>query len=384
MLPGTSAAARGSRPEVQPALTSGLLGDTMTAPTHAMLEAIQNCTLQDDVMQEDATTNNLEQHLAELTGKEAGLFTLSGTMGNQLAMRALLTQPPYAVLSDSRSHIVMYEAGSASSLSGAMMVRVTPSNGMHLTLEDIIPHVTLGDDIHTCPTRVISLENTLDGLIFPPSEIYRIAAYASEHSIKLHCDGARLWEAVAAGSGTLRELCTPFDTVTMCFSKGLGAPAGSILVGSASVIKHARWTRKAIGGGVRQPGLLTAAARVAVDTTFGVGPGGEGGKLKAVHEVARKVESLWAGFGGKVTCPVHTNMVWLDLAAAGCSDARFVGLMEAEQLKAFGSRLVVHHQVVEMADQVLEKLERVFRKATDRSEGDPGTRKGQKNMYKLH
>ncbi|KAL5596856.1 hypothetical protein BROUX41_006460 [Berkeleyomyces rouxiae] len=361
-----------------------LRSDTMTAPTQTMLEAIQACTLQDDVMQEDATTNSLEQHMAELTGKEAGLFVLSGTMGNQLATRALLTQPPYAVLCDSRSHIAQYEAGSVSSFSGAMMIRVKPSNGVYLTLEDIIPHVTLGDDIHTCPTRVISLENTLDGLLFPPAEISRIAAFASEHSIKMHCDGARLWEAVAAGTGNLHELCAPFDTVTMCFSKGLGAPIGSILVGSAGLIKYARWTRKAIGGGIRQPGLITAAAHVAVDTTFGTGPGGDGGKLKATHELAQKIERLWAYLGGKFTHPVQTNMVWLDLAAAGCSDAQFVGLMQEEGLKTFGSRLVVHYQVVEKAEQVLQKLERVFQKAMGQNQGSLPAKEGPRNMYRLH
>jgi threonine aldolase/nitrogen-specific signal transduction histidine kinase len=232
----------------------------MTTPTASMLAAIQSCTLRDDVMQEDDSTRDLEEYCASITGKEAGLFVLSGTMGNQLALRALLTQPPHGVLCDHRSHIVQYEAGGVATLTGALVKTVVPANGVHLTLEDVKANVVLSTDIHSCPTKVISLENTLNGMILPLDELRRIAAFAREHGIHLHCDGARLWEAVAAGAGTLREFCAEFDTVTMCFSKGLGAPVGSVLVGTTEALRHARWTRKAIGGGML---VVVATVRVA-------------------------------------------------------------------------------------------------------------------------
>ncbi len=157
-----------------------------------------------------------------------------------------------------------------------MVNPVLPRNGMYLTLEDIQAHATLDEDSHSCPTRVISLENTLNGMIMPLDEARRISAWCREHGVKLHCDGARLWEAVASGAGSLTDYAACFDTISLCFSKGLGAPIGSILVGDKQVIKHARWIRKMIGGGLRQSGVVAAAARVAVDETFGRGPSGEG------------------------------------------------------------------------------------------------------------
>ncbi|TPX07061.1 uncharacterized protein E0L32_011049 [Thyridium curvatum] len=206
-----------------------LRSDVTTIPTQSMLAAIQSCTHQDDVYQEDSITSNLESNVAHLVGKEAGLFVLSGTMGNQLSLRSLLTQPPYGVLCDRRSHILNNEAGAISSLTGAQVQPVTASNGIHLTLEDVKKEVVLGDDIHSCPTRVISLENTLNGMIMPLSEIESISSFAREHGISMHCDGTRLWEAAAAGAGAINELCAPFDTVNLCFTKGLGAPVGEAM-----------------------------------------------------------------------------------------------------------------------------------------------------------
>lgn len=350
-----------------------------------MLAAIQSCTLRDDVMQEDDSTRDLEEYCASITGKEAGLFVLSGTMGNQLALRALLTQPPHGVLCDHRSHIVQYEAGGVATLTGALVKTVVPANGVHLTLEDVKANVVLSTDIHSCPTKVISLENTLNGMILPLDELRRIAAFAREHGIHLHCDGARLWEAVAAGAGTLHEFCAEFDTVTMCFSKGLGAPVGSVLVGTAATLRHARWTRKAIGGGTRQPGLLTAAAKVAVTETFGVQPDGSDGWLARTHALAKQVEALWTGSGGKLLHPVHTNMVWVDLEAAGCGAARFVEFGREEGLSLLGGRVVVHYQVAQRADEVLPRLERVFERVFEegRRSGGKVAEVGQANMYEV-
>lgn len=358
-----------------------LRSDTMTTPTASMLAAIQSCTLRDDVMEEDDSTRELEAYCAAITGKEAALFVSSGTMGNQLALRALLTQPPHGVLCDHRSHIVEYEAGGVATLTGALVKTVVPVNGVHLTLEDVKANVVLSRDIHSCPTRVISLENTLNGMVMPLDEVRRISAFAREHGIHVHCDGARLWEAVASGAGTLPEFCAELDTVTMCFSKGLGAPVGSVLCGTTEAMRHARWTRKALGGGTRQPGLLTAAAKVAITDTFGTRDDGSDGWLRRTHELATKVAGMWTEKGGKLLHPVHTNMIWLDLAAAGCAAARFVRLGRDEGLALLGGRMVVHYQVAQRADEVMPRLARVFERVFAESKGERLVEDKNVNMY---
>jgi threonine aldolase len=242
-----------------------------------------------------------------------------------------------------------------------MIKTVVPKNGVYLTLEDIKANVYLDDDVHTCPTRVISLENTLNGMIMPLDEVRRIAAFAREHGLKMHCDGARLWEVAASGAGSLTDFAACFDTVSLCFSKGLGAPIGSVLVGSRDVIKHARWVRKAIGGGLRQSGVVTAAARVAVDETFGKGPNGEGGLLRNTHTLAQEVSKMWTDLGGKLVHPVHTNMVWLDLDDAKCPAARVEALGKEAGLKLFAGRLVIHYQIYENREFVIPRLEGIFK-----------------------
>ncbi|VBB71530.1 Putative alanine racemase [Podospora comata] len=362
-----------------------LRSDTMTTPTASMLTAIQNCTLFDDVFQEDPTTIDLEAHCAALTGKEAGLFVLSGTMGNQLALRSLLTQPPHGLVCDYRSHIVKYEAGGVSALTGATVKTIVPKNGIYLSLEDIKANVYLDDDVHTCPTRLISLENTLNGMIMPLQEVQRISAFAKENGLKMHCDGARLWEAAASGAGSLKEFASCFDTVTLCFSKGLGAPIGSVLVGDKKGIKHSRWVRKSIGGGLRQSGVVTAAARVAVDETFGKGPNGEGGLLRDTHILAQQVAKIWTDLGGQLIHPVHTNMVWLDLEDANCPDARVDELGKEAGLKLMGGRLVIHYQIYQNREFVVPRLESIFKTIMGEKNGNSKGLKGQegeRSMYR--
>jgi threonine aldolase len=323
-----------------------------------MLAAIQNCSLLDDVFMEDPTTISLESHMASLTSHEAALFVLSGTMGNQLALRSHLTQPPHSILCDYRAHILVWEAGGAASLSQALVNGVVPKNGVYLTLEDIEKNVVLGDEIHGCPTRVISLENTLAGTIMPLSEVRRISAFAKEHDIKLHLDGARIWEAVVAGAGSLPDYTKEFDSVSLCFSKGLGAPVGSILVGSKEFIKQARWVRKSIGGGLRQPGVVTAAARVAVDETFGIGPNGEGGLLKKSHITAKRIAKMWTEMGGNLDQPTETNMVWFNLEDLHLTGDEFAAIGKKHGLRFLAGRLVVHYQI---SDEAVERLESLMK-----------------------
>ncbi|KAF2847655.1 hypothetical protein T440DRAFT_403184 [Plenodomus tracheiphilus IPT5] len=315
-----------------------------------MLMAIQQCTLLDDVTMEDPTTLSLERFIAELSGKEDALFVLSGTMGNQVALRAHLTTPPHAVICDRRGHIINYEAGGVATLSQAMVQPLDAKNGTYLTLEDIKKYAVISDDVHACPTRLVSLENTLNGAIMPLSEVKRISAWARKNSIIMHLDGARLWEAVAAGAGTLKEYCSEFDSISLCFSKGLGAPIGSIIVGTKAFIKRSRWVRKSIGGGLRQAGVVAAPARVAVEETF------LGGRLAQSHENAKRIQEIWTDLGGKIEYPVDTNMVWLDLDAHKIDTNEFIELGDKYGLRVRGGRFVVHYQIGEEAIKKLRKL----------------------------
>lgn len=323
-------------------------GDVVTTPTPAMLDAITHTTLLDDVFRSDPTTNDLESYIAQLTDHPAALLVLSGTMGNQVSLRTHLTQPPHSVLTDHRSHILEWEAGGVASLCGALVKGVEPANGHSMTLADVKKHAIVSEDIHACPTSVISLENTLGGEILPLAECQAISAWAQERGIKMHLDGARLWEAVAAQVAEkkhnsdlvtgLKAYCACFDSISLCFSKGLGAPIGSIIIGSEAFIKKARHIRKSIGGGLRQAGVVTAAARVAIDETF------LGEKLVGSHERARQIAKLWTEKGGKLAKQVETNMVWLDLESAGLEVKRFVEIGVKHGLQFVGGRLVVHYR----------------------------------------
>ncbi|KAF9886114.1 hypothetical protein FE257_012049 [Aspergillus nanangensis] len=318
-----------------------LRSDTITRPTESMLQAISRSTLSDDVFQEDQTTNSLQEYIAQRTGHDAGLLVLSGTMGNQVAIRTHLSEPPYSVICDRRAHILQSEAG----------------NDHYLTLEDIQENAVLSNNIHRCPTRLISLENTLYGLIMPLQETARIVNWAHAHDIKVHLDGARLWDAAVSGAGSLYDYAHLFDSVSLCFSKGLGAPIGSIIVGSRRFIDKARWFRKSIGGGIRQAGILAAAARVGVDEVFGHGPCGEGGKLQEAHDKARRVAEMWTRRGGKLLYPVQTNMVWVDVSSAGLQLSTLASVGKSKGLRLGEQRIVIHHQI---SERTLQRLEEVF------------------------
>jgi threonine aldolase len=324
--------------------------DVHTTPTASMLKAIQECSLLDDVTMEDPTTLSLERFIADLTGKEDALLVLSGTMGNQVALRAHLGAPPQAVLVDRRGHITNYEAGGVASLSQAMTQPIDPKNNTYITLEEVQKYAVVSDDVHACPTRVISLENTLNGAIMPLSEVKKISAWGRENGIIMHLDGARIWEAVAAGAGTLKEFCAEFESISLCFSKGLGAPIGSIIVGTKAFIKRSRWIRKSIGGGLRQAGVVAAPARVAVEETF------LGGKLTQSHENAKRIQKMWTDLGGKLQYPVDTNMVWVDLEAHEIDLNKFIELGEKYGVKVRSGRFVVHYQISEEAIEGLGKL----------------------------
>lgn len=218
-----------------------ITGDILTRPSFEASIAVIKTTLGDAVFREDATTISLERCVAELTGYEDAALVPTGTMANRLAFRALLDcAPPYSILCDRRSHIYEFEAGGMSLLSSALVQPVTPSTGLYMTLNDIQEETLVEYDIHRARTQVISLENTALGANVPTSEIQRICSWAHKNGIKVHLDGARLWEAVAAEGCKLKDYIGFVDTLAVDFSKGLGASMGAAVISSAKNIQRVR------------------------------------------------------------------------------------------------------------------------------------------------
>lgn len=242
-----------------------LRSDTVTRPTPGMRAAMQAAEVGDDVFHEDPSVNRLEERVAALLGKEAALFVPSGTMSNQICVRAH-TQPGDELLCDVNCHIYNYEAGGPAVLSGVTCRTIDGDHGvMDLSqLEDKIRP----DNDHYVRTRLVCLENTHNrggGRIYPIEKIEAIRAWTSQKGLILHLDGARLWNAVVASGISASTWAGYFDTVSVCFSKGLGAPVGSALAGSGDFVARARRVRKLFGGGMRQAGVLAAAALYALD-----------------------------------------------------------------------------------------------------------------------
>jgi threonine aldolase len=235
----------------------------VTRPSPGMREAIARAEVGDDVYADDPTANALEAEIAEITGKEAAIFVTSGTMGNQLAI-ALHTRPGDEVIIGDGAHPAFFESGAGPALSG-IQFRVAGSGGLY-TVDEM--EAAIEPTAYYAPrTSLVCVENTHNragGRVFPQAQARAIAEKAKSHGLGAHLDGARIWNASVATGLSVRELCSPFDTVSVCFSKGLGAPVGSALCGSRARLAEARRIRKRWGGGMRQVGLLAAAARYAL------------------------------------------------------------------------------------------------------------------------
>ncbi|EDN04808.1 threonine aldolase [Histoplasma mississippiense (nom. inval.)] len=319
--------------------------DTFTTPTLAMLEAMMNATFGDDVYQEDSTTMEFENEIARLTGMEAALFTLSGTMGNQIGVRVHLDKPPHSVLCDYRAHVYAEEGSGLASLSQAMVTPVHPANGIYMTLADVKRWVTLGDDVHTAPTKVISLEVTIGGVLTPMEEIRKISEFAHANGIKVHCDGARLWNASVATGHSLADYCQYFDSVSMCVSKGLGAPIGGALASTKANIKHGRWLRKQQGGGVRQAGVLTSAALVALREVWPT--------MKETHLKTKKLAKDLEELGVVPQIPVDTNFYFIDAGKSKIDMGVLLQQCQKFNVKLMDERIVMHHQI---SDEAIDNL----------------------------
>lgn len=241
-----------------------LRSDTVTQPTAAMRQAIAQAPVGDDVLGDDPTVNELEATVAALLGKEAAVYMPSGTMTNQVALR-VHTEPGDEIILESQAHIYFYEAGGPAALSGVMCKLIQGDRGI-FTAADLRAALRPWNE-HYPLTKLVCLENTHNrggGSIFPLAEIEAIAQVCRENDLRLHLDGARFWNACVATGITEADYAAPFDTVSVCFSKGLGAPVGSALVGSRALIQRARRFRKMFGGGMRQAGMIAAGALYAL------------------------------------------------------------------------------------------------------------------------
>ncbi len=286
-------------------MTVDLRSDTVTRPTAAMRQAMAEAEVGDDVFGEDPTVRRLEARVAGVLGKEAGLFVPSGVMGNQIAIR-VHTRPGDEVVVAERSHLYHYEAGAPAALWGVQLRPVGDASGV-LTAADVAG-VVQGDNDWEARTRLVCLENTVNkagGVAVPVAAVAPVAAIARTHGLALHLDGARLWNAAVALAETPAALATPFDTATVCLSKGLGAPVGSVLAGSAEHVREARRARKLLGGGMRQSGVLAAAALVALADFERDGHA----LLRADHARARRFADALERAGLALVRPPDTNIV---------------------------------------------------------------------------
>ena len=281
-----------------------LRSDTVTKPSPGMRQAMAEAEVGDDVFGEDPTVQRLEARVAEVLGKEAALFVPSGVMGNQIAIK-LHTQPGDEVVVAERSHIYHYESGAPGLISGVQLRPIGDASGI-LTPDDVMAVVRGAHDWEP-HTRLLGLENTINktgGRIYPLNILTATTEAARMHGLALHLDGARLWNAAVATDTPEAEIAAPFDTVTVCLSKGLGAPVGSVLSGSAPLMRAARRIRKALGGGMRQVGILAAAGLYALDH--------HRADLAHDHTQARRfAEALEATGAFRVVTP-ETNIVFFD------------------------------------------------------------------------
>ena len=286
-----------------------LRSDTITKPTPGMLAAMFAATVGDDVFGEDPTVNELERRTAALFGKEAGLFVPSGTMSNQIAVR-VHCRPQDEILLESTCHVYVWEAGGPAALSGVTCRTIEGKNGILQVsqLEDKIRP----DDMHAVRTRLVSIENTHNrggGTIYPLETVAAISQWARANGIGMHMDGARIWNAMVATGVPATEWGKHFDTVSVCFSKGLGTPVGSALLGPKDLIAHGRRIRKLFGGAMRQGGYLAAACLYALENHID--------RLAEDHANAKLIAAAVADVPGFTLTPpnVETNLVWFETDA---------------------------------------------------------------------
>ena len=321
-----------------------LRSDTVTKPTPEMRLAMSEAEVGDDVYGEDPTVNSLERRAAEITGKEAALFVPTGTMGNAIAIK-LHTEHGQEVISEARSHILDWELGMVAWFSGCV-VRAIPTEDGIMSWEQVSSQIKNLSPFWA-PTGLISIENTHNmqgGTVYPMKTVQEIAAGAHERGIKVHMDGARVFNAAVALGVPVRDIVAPVDTVMFCLSKGLGAPAGSMLAGPADLIAKGRLYRKRLGGGMRQVGVLAAAGLIALEETPK--------RLPVDHANARFLaDGLSKIRGIQIAIErVATNIVVFDVSGTGHAPGEISGRLKQRGvlMNAINSRqmrAVTHYDV---------------------------------------
>ena len=334
-----------------------LRSDTVTKPSAQMREVMAAAEVGDDVYGEDPTINSLEERVAQLFGKEAGLFCPSGSLANQLSIR-MLVAPGEELITETNSHIVRAELGAGAVFSGITTRTWLADRGL-LSAADVLNIARPDSGPYLVSTTAIAIENTHNfggGTVQPLDEIKKLRQESQSLGIALHLDGARIWNAHIASGVEFKEYGKYFDTISVCLSKGLGAPVGSLMLSTKDRVIKARAWRKRYGGGMRQAGILAAAAHYALDNNLAL--------LKNDHKRAKEIAIAIAAVAPKVINPDHveTNIVGLDISSIKITAAQL-----SEQLKASGIlasalgpkylRVVTH---LDLTDSDIEKVNQVL------------------------
>ena len=336
-----------------------LISDTVTRPTKGMLQAMMNARVGDDVFKADPTVNELEDKVARLFGREAALFFPSGTMTNQTAIK-LHTDPGNQLICDKYAHVYNYEGGGVSFNSGVSCKLVDGIRGM-MKAEQVLQAINPPDFYHSPLTSLVCVENTTNkggGACWDFKELEKIREICNDHDLAYHLDGARLWNALVAKNESAKQYGALFDTISVCLSKGLGCPVGSVLVGDKELINKALRIRKILGGGMRQAGYLAAAGIYALDHHVK--------RLKEDHERAMELGNTLSGLSFvKQVEPLETNIIIFEIDDQFMTAEEFVSFLEQHGVLIIGMgqgklRMVTHLDYTdEMHQKVLEVLKSI-------------------------
>ena len=335
-----------------------LISDTVTLPSSGMLDAMQNAKVGDDVFKEDPAVNALEDKVAQLFGKEAALFFPSGTMANQTAIK-IHTQPGEQLICDHYAHVFNYEGGGVSFNSGVSCALIEGERG-RITAAQVASKINPPDFYHSPLSTLVCLENTTNkggGAFYDLKAIEAIRTVCDEHQLGLHLDGARIWNALVASGQDPKSYGSLFDTISVCFSKGLGAPVGSALIGSKAAMEKALRVRKVFGGGMRQAGFLAAAASFAIDHQWE--------SLSEDHRKAKELKSVLEQLPYiKKVEAVDTNIVIFNLSDTA-KEADFMNKLQEQEIRFISMgqgklRMVTHRDYTQTQHQyvldILQKL----------------------------
>lgn len=335
-----------------------LRSDTVTKPTKGMLDAMQTAKVGDDVYKEDPSVNALEKRLADMFGMDEALFFPTGTMANQTALK-LHTQPGEQVICDKYAHIFNYEGGGASFNSGISCKLVDGHRGM-FTAEQAEASINPPDFYHSPLTTLIEVENTTNkggGACWDFNELTKLRHIADKHGLGYHLDGARLWNAMVAKNESPKQYGELFDTISVCLSKGLGCPMGSVLIGNTDLMKNAIRVRKILGGGMRQVGFAAAAGLYALDHHYG--------RLSEDHKKALEIGEVLTQLSKiKKVEPIETNIIIFELQN-NINETQFLKALHDKNIRIIGMgsgklRMVTHLDYTDiMHDKLLTELKSI-------------------------